>query len=984
MPPPRSNKSLSTASTALGNASSHHNNNGTISSSMSPKTKNSSLWMGRVLYSLCLLGVAALLGFFAFYFVHSSQQNLAEHQFESIAERALKSVERIAARKQSGTKTMANVVAQAVPDAAVYPFVTVPGFESMATSVMETASIRECGFCPLVEESQREAFETFAYEYFGKRFPDQNDTALSSFGQGVWNTNPETGERYHEVGGATDPSISNRTFLTPILQHDKGAHPALMLNIRGAPARARQIEDMMRCADVRSQSGNLSMPCGAITDIVNLRGQPEGTGPGAVIIEPIHPASQPDQVTAILASTIVWDEILEDVFADSVSGIDCVLETTEGTVYSYSVQGGIATPVGWQDRHDPQYDHFQRSATINANQYTRNSPTYTLHLYPNDGFYQTYNSVNPIYATLLVVGVMVFTSLSFLVYDWNVRKEFSSKKELLEARRRFVRFISHEVRTPLNSVCMGLSLMQEKHAQKAGFKRAELLTKFLEKQQQQPEQPAPEAPKQSALFSTSVSSLNAPLIPPALFSTTSTSSITPPPPALFATTSAPSISSSQPPQPALFATSSTSSLNQPALFSTSPFKAPSPSKAPRSKPKPDPVTLEEFSLLSDLLSNAQSSVEVLNDFLNFDKIESGKLKLDLQVVNIRALIESTAKEFNLSANKKRIDYNVVYENNQSDDVEENVPSGLALIGDDVRIQQVLRNLISNAIKFTDGKGRVDVRVKYQPPPYKPRQDTFELKDGETDEFTFGGNMTIEVQDSGAGLSKQQLTKLFSEHIQFNPNDLQAGKGTGLGLFISKGIVDQHRGTLVATSEGLGSGSTFVMTLPLYRANVDSGFETSESTSSHQDPMTERKSNQLMDESNRSASTSHRILIVDDAMMNRKMMSRLLTHHGHVCELAEDGEVAVRMVLEATENGEAYDTILMDYEMPVLNGPDATARIRTKGFDTFIVGVTGNMFPEDTEKFLTSGANAVLPKPFKMEALDSLWAEYCFRDELIDG
>ena len=864
------------------------------------------LWCGRALFFACLFLVAAVLGVVAFWLVDSSQKKLAETQYESIVERALKEVDSSASRKQGGTKTMASIVSQMLPDADAYPFVSVPGFESIAYHLLNTSSNRELGFVPLVKEEQLTEFEEFAYDYYAQRFPGNDKAAVSSFGRGIWATNTTTGNRYHvtpDNAYLDEEQMHNDTFFTPIFQHDSGAHPVLMLDIRSEPARARQIEDLMQCVEKRTQEENLDMPCGAITDIVQLRGQPPGTGPGAVVLQPIYPANDPFTITAILASPVVWDEILRDVFANTVSGVDCVLET-EQTTYSYRIENGIPIGVDYGDAHSTKYDSLRRSIEINHNEYTPSSPSYTLHLYPNAALYEGYESVGPVYAALGAVAIMIFTSLIFLCYDGCVRREFSSKDELIAARRQYVRYISHEVRTPLNTVCMGLSLMQEQQAASSGFKRADHMAKCIEDQEQEQEQEQPQ-------------------------------------------------SSSDP---------DTKSNGE-----------------EKKKNKPvrqlEPKEVDDFLLIRDVLNNAQSSVDVLNDFLNYDKIESGSLKLELSAVDIRSLVQSTAREFNQSAAKKGLNYDLVFEVKgavrEKDDVEEGkLEDGLqnsAVVADHVRLRQVMRNVISNACKFTPEDGTVSIVVSYLPLALdeKGRQDKFTMHDGEVCSFDRSGYVQIRVDDSGAGMARFQLQKLFSAGVQFNSNTLQGGQGSGLGLFIAKGIVEQHEGTLVATSEGIDSGSSFTVTLPLY---AHSGARVGT-------PRERISTGSTSSETSKGLLAPHRVLIVDDAQMNQKMMKRLLEYHGHICDVAEDGAEAVKSVLEARALGQDFDTILMDDQMPKLTGPQATKIIREKGCHCFIIGVTGNTFPEDIERFMNSGANAVLPKPFKMDALDSLWMEH---------
>jgi signal transduction histidine kinase len=175
-------------------------------------------------------------------------------------------------------------------------------------------------------------------------------------------------------------------------------------------------------------------------------------------------------MSGLIASSIVWAEILEDVFANDVRGIDCVI-STETQVYTYYVVDGAATFKGAGDLHDSEYDKYLREIVLTGDDglFSSTSATYTLRLYPSDEFFETYTTSNPRIATIGAVCIILFTSLLFFVYDFLVRQEFHEKKELLEAKRRFVRFVSHEVRTPLNSVCMGLALMEEEMGSALGI-----------------------------------------------------------------------------------------------------------------------------------------------------------------------------------------------------------------------------------------------------------------------------------------------------------------------------------------------------------------------------------------------------------------------------------------------------------------------------------------------------------------------------------
>ena len=255
---------------------------------------------------------------------------------------------------------------------------------------------------------------------------------------------------------------------------------------------------------------------------------------------------------------------------------------------------------------------------------------------------------------------------------------------------------------------------------------------------------------------------------------------------------------------------------------------------------------------------------------------------------------------------------------------------------------------------------MDVAATYLESDDRTKQEKFTLQSGEEITPSRKGLLSLAVKDTGAGMTQEQLNDLFQDGVQFNVNRLQGGSGTGLGLFISKGIVEQHGGALTVASEGLGLGTTFTVFLPLY--HIIDTVEPEESHCSIPEEPVEM--------------SPLRILIVDDAISNRKLLHRILTKHGHECDQAGNGREAVDRVVHSLEEGHPYDTILMDYEMPIMDGPTASKVIRCDlGCDAFIVGTTGNVLPEDVKYFKSCGVNNVLGKPFQIKELEELWVEY---------
>lgn len=270
-------------------------------------------------------------------------------------------------------------------------------------------------------------------------------------------------------------------------------------------------------------------------------------------------------------------------------------------------------------------------------------------------------------------------------------------------------------------------------------------------------------------------------------------------------------------------------------------------------------------------------------------------------------------------------------------------------------------------------------------------------------------MLLQVVDTGAGMSEKQQQTLSRKGIQFNVNELQSKQGSGLGLFITRAIIKEHGGHLKVASEGVGQGTTFTCSLPLYHRNhnvkenttlmdcTDANL-TAASTSFHDSrdssirrPSVEGKPSPVVPSSPSSSSLHHpplveehktqansislRVLVVDDVTSNRKLLKRLVAKHGHIVDEAVDGQEAVEKIADAMCRGLPYHTILMDYQMPRLCGPEAAKLIRQDlKSDAFIVGITGNVLAEDMNYFSVCGANAVLPKPIQMLRLEELWME----------
>ena len=653
------------------------------------------------------------------------------------------------------------------------------------------------------------------------------------------------------------------------------------------------------------------------------------------------------------------DTLLENAFSKTVTGIDAVFESDALSV-TFKIIEGVPQLVGEGKLYDKKYEAQQVQIQMadpeifRTEDVTNTTKKFIFSLTPNDDFYEVYETPGPIVAAIVVAASILLTMLVFFLYDLYVRREFNAKKNLLESRRQFMRFVSHEVRTPLNAVAMGLDLMLSEVGLALGFDSASSTRALHDFVEEDDDDGNVDGMSSRALLSK------------------------------------PTKSRDQEPQ-----TESTRSVSIQKNVKIS-------SKTAKSW----------VQLIQEVQGNAQGAVDILNDLLNYDKIEQGKLYLSLEALSVWELVEKAVLEFKVPASSKEVNLGLVFgEETRSAPRAQDIPEemrNLKVMGDPVRLTQVVRNLMSNALKFTPAKGSITVRALYTQGTMG-EQEEVALQRGGVVSAVKSGSVRIQVTDTGAGMNQEQVSQLFQDGVQFNVNELQAGGGSGLGLYIAKGIVMQHKGALTATSEGLGHGTTFELELPLWELINDEGDIES---NLYNREATERTGAPSVASSfpNNAPKCILKVLVVDDVKSNRKLLMRLLEKKGHICFEAEgtkrwpivhqsialfhrvthllyfffkffdnkDGKQAVEIVKKAEEEHEPFDSVLLDYEMPVMNGPNAAKEIRQTLLDEEIniIGVTGNVLPEDVSYFEKCGANAVLAKPVKINDLIACWLEQC--------
>lgn len=338
--------------------------------------------------------------------------------------------------------------------------------------------------------------------------------------------------------------------------------------------------------------------------------------------------------------------------------------------------------------------------------------------------------------------------------------------------------------------------------------------------------------------------------------------------------------------------------------------------------------------LEKVIMSSKHLLALINDVLDMSKIESGKVELRHESFNFRAFLQDFENLYGEQAKSKGISYETVL----ASDLE------VQIIGDSLRLNQVLSNLLSNALKFTPAKGIIKLRVS---------------KTGEDQENVY---LRFEVIDTGCGIAEENYDKIFESFEQENVDVTYKYGGTGLGLSIVKRFTQLMGGGIHVTSVQ-GSGSTFTVDLPFGKIK-ESGKPTRFSDIDGRSDLA--RDCYVIDYDFK----GKRILLVEDNELNREIAEELIGATGASVESAEDGVQAVEKFKESAEG--YYDLILMDVQMPHMDGYEATRCIRALGRSDAqkvpIFAMTANAFAEDVQKSREAGMNAHISKPLDIRAV----------------
>lgn len=333
-----------------------------------------------------------------------------------------------------------------------------------------------------------------------------------------------------------------------------------------------------------------------------------------------------------------------------------------------------------------------------------------------------------------------------------------------------------------------------------------------------------------------------------------------------------------------------------------------------------PLNDEQREYLTSIISSSDLLRGIINDILDFSKIESGNLELEATPFCLSSLLKQQQDLFTQLARQKGLSFDTY------------LAPGLpqALLGDALRIKQIMTNLVGNALKFTE-KGKVLIALY-----------------GHVDEQQ-RCRLSICVSDTGIGMSRVQLAKLFTAFSQADVSTTRLFGGTGLGLAISKRLAQQMGGDIsVSSTLSKGTQFTLAVTLPVAKAP-------SPSVPPEAPPLSLK---------------GMRILVAEDNLLNQRLFKRVLARFGADVTLVENGQLAVYAC-----NEQAFDIVLMDLQMPIMDGFEATRQIRANHPTLPIIAASANVLTEERARADRAGVDDYITKPLEAQALARCLARY---------
>lgn len=346
---------------------------------------------------------------------------------------------------------------------------------------------------------------------------------------------------------------------------------------------------------------------------------------------------------------------------------------------------------------------------------------------------------------------------------------------------------------------------------------------------------------------------------------------------------------------------------------------------------------------------ADTLLTLINDILDFSKLEAGKMKISTVPLNLKETIREVVRALRFTHRDRGL---------ETIEHLETIPSDLVVLGDPVRLHQIIMNLLSNSYKFTP-TGSVTITAKV-------------LRDHKS-----RVRLECSVEDTGIGIPEEHKSRLFRPFSQADSSTARSYGGSGLGLSICKAIIEDVLGGLIWLESTLGVGTTVTFQLPFNKAHKEAVIRAPWSQALYDDheearvPMARDLSNIPRDQI--------RVCIAEDNPINQKIAVRFVKGLGLQCEAYSDGNQAVDALRRQSQGGQPFHVVLMDVQMPVLDGYNATQTIRQDPDrnvnEVLVIAMTASAIEGDREKCLRAGMNNYLAKPVRSSVLSEMLDQY---------
>ena len=346
--------------------------------------------------------------------------------------------------------------------------------------------------------------------------------------------------------------------------------------------------------------------------------------------------------------------------------------------------------------------------------------------------------------------------------------------------------------------------------------------------------------------------------------------------------------------------------------------------------------VERINALQTIKRNGEHLLEIINDILDLSKIEASCLAVERIRFSPSKIVSDVVALMKIRSEAKKLDFGALF----ASPIPETVES------DPTRLRQILINLVGNALKFTENGG-VQIRVRFLP------------NDGGE------GHLEFAVADTGAGMTDEELGRLFRPFTQADASTTRKYGGTGLGLTITKRLTEMLGGTIKAESEA-GKGSTFTVTIATGSLG---GVRMIEPSAARETVL-----GKVPGPAKEGPRLDCRILLAEDGIDNQRLIAFILKKAGADVTVVENGQVAMERAFQAHDAGKPFDVILMDIQMPVMDGYTATSRLRAEGYRGVIIGLTAHTMSGDRDKCLAAGCDDYTTKPIDRAKLVALVAE----------